>query len=349
MAASPRRLDVISPEPYNAETVPAEHTGVLTPNHAFYKRNHFPIPHIDPSDWTLTVGGEVERGLVLSYADVRALPRRTLTATLECAGNARIAFEPAAQGEPWKYGACSTAEWTGTPLAGVLATAALGDGAWEIVFEGADRGPVADRDEPVAYARSLPVERALHPDTLLVYAMNGEFLPAEHGGPVRLVVPGWYGMASVKWLTRIRASSEQFRGFFQWDRYMMVDPADDTRREPLGAMRVRSLFTEPRSGATTTRGRIHLRGLAWSGSAPVELVEVSSDGGVSWLPAPFTSLEQPYAWRQWEYTWEPTATGVYTLQCRATDVDGRTQPAHAKWNRLGYANNAIQSIDVTVV
>jgi DMSO/TMAO reductase YedYZ molybdopterin-dependent catalytic subunit len=193
------------------------------------------------------------------------------------------------------------------------------------------------------------LERALHPDTLLAYAMNGEPLPTEHGAPVRLVVPGWYGMASVKWLERIRASSVQFRGYFQWDRYMMVDPDDESRREPLGTMRVRSIFTEPQSGASVPRGRHHIRGLAWSGSAPVERVDVSTDGGASWLPAWFTSAEQRYTWRQWEIAWDADAPGSCTLQCRATDVNGDTQPVEAKWNRLGYANNAILSVQVTVV
>ena len=349
MAQPPSRLDVISQEPYNAETVPVEHTGVITPNSSFYKRNHFPIPHLDPSTWVLTVDGEVEQPLMLSYDAILSLPRRTLTSTMECAGNARVSFDPPAQGEQWKYGAASTAEWTGTPLAGVLGAAGPRDGAWEIVFEGADRGQVAGEDGPTGFVRSLPLERALHPDTLLAYAMNGEPMPTEHGAPVRLVVPGWYGMASVKWLERIRASSVQFRGFFQWDRYMMVDPDDESRREPLGAMRVRSIFTEPLDGAAIPRGRHHIRGLAWSGSAPVERVDVSTDGGASWLPAWFTSPEQRYTWRQWEIAWDADAPGSCTLQCRAIDVNGDTQPVEARWNRLGYANNAILSVQVTVL
>jgi DMSO/TMAO reductase YedYZ molybdopterin-dependent catalytic subunit len=345
----PSRLDVLSQEPYNAETVLAEHTGVITPTSAFYKRNHFPIPDLDVSTWSLTVDGEVEQPLALSYGEILSLPRRTLTATLECAGNARVSFDPPAQGEPWKFGAASTAEWTGTPLAGVLDAAGLRDGAWEITFRGADRGAVADRDSSVSYERSLPAERALHPDTLLVYAMNGEPLPAEHGAPIRLIVPGWYGMASVKWLEGVRASAEQFRGFFQWDRYMMVDPADDSRREPLGPMRVRSIITEPSNGSTLPPGHHHLRGLAWSGSAAVERVDVSTDAGESWLPAYFTSRAQPYAWQHWEFGWDADTTGLYRLQSKATDVNGDTQPVEANWNRLGYANNAIVSMDVAVV
>jgi DMSO/TMAO reductase YedYZ molybdopterin-dependent catalytic subunit len=349
MVQSPSRLTVITQEPYNAETVLAEHTGVITPTSAFYKRNHFAIPVVDPSTWRLTVDGDVEQPLALAYEAILSLPRRTLTSTLECAGNARISFDPPAAGEPWQFGAASTAEWTGTPLAGILGTAGLRDGVWEIVFEGADRGVVAGRDGSIAYARSLPVERALHPDTLLVYAMNGEPLPVEHGAPIRLVVPGWYGMASVKWIEHARVSTEQFRGFFQWDRYMMVDPDDESRREPLGAMRVRSIFTQPGAGSTLPRGRHHIRGLAWSGSAAVERVDISSDAGESWLPAYFTSRAQPYAWRQWEFMWEPDTAGQYRLQSRATDVHGDTQPVTANWNRLGYANNAIVSVDVTVV
>ncbi len=349
MAQPPSRLDVLSAEPYNAETVPAAHTGVITPNDSFYKRNHFPIPHLETSTWTLTVDGEVEQPLSLSYDAILARPRRTLTSTMECAGNARIAFNPPAQGEPWKYGAASTAEWTGTPLAGILGAAQPRTGVWEIVFEGADTGEVAGQNGTIGYVRSLPLERALHPDTLLVYAMNGEPLPVEHGGPIRLLVPGWYGMASVKWLQRIAASRELFRGFFQWDRYMMVDPDDASRREPLGEMLVRSIFTEPHSGTTLPCGQHYIRGLAWSGSALVERVEVSTDGGESWLLAPFTSSAQAYTWRQWEVTWEARHPGRRTLQCRAIDSTGIVQPVEARWNRLGYANNAILSLEVTVV
>lgn len=349
MAEPTSRLDVLSQEPYNAETVPAQHTGVITPNSSFYKRNHFPIPHVDPSTWALTVDGEVEQPLLLSYDAILALPRRTLTSTMECAGNARVSFAPAAQGEQWKYGAASTAEWTGTPLAGVLGAAGPRAGVQEIVFEGADRGAVAGQEGSIGYVRSVPLRRALHPDMLLVYAMNGEPLPTEHGAPVRLIVPGWYGMASVKWLERIRASTERFRGFFQWDRYMMVDPNDETQREPLEDMYVRAIFTQPGSGDAMSRGRHHIRGLAWSGSAPVERVDVSTDGGESWLPAWFTSLAQPYTWRQWEFSWDANTPGSYTLQCRATDVNGSTQPVEATWNRLGYANNAILSVQVSVL
>lgn len=348
MAQAPPRLDVLSHEPYNAETALAEHVGVLTPTEAFYKRNHFPIPRIDASTWTLAVEGEVERPLTLSLAAIHALPRRTLTATMECAGNARVSFTPPAQGEPWKFGAASTAEWTGTSLAEVLNAAGPKAGVREIVCEGADRGVVAQREGTTSFERSLDLARALHPDTLLVYAMNGEQLTPEHGAPLRLIVPGWYGMASVKWLTRLRASTEPFRGFFQWDRYMMVDPDDESRREPLGAMRVRSLFTEPHDGATLPRGRHYLRGLAWSGAAPLSRVEVSLDGGTTWLPAPFVSPELRYTWRQWEYGWDADTPGAFTLQCRAFDREGDAQPVAAPWNRLGYANNAIVSVRVTV-
>ncbi len=349
MAQSKGRLTVLTEEPYNAETVPTQHVGVITPISAFYKRNHFAIPDINPALWTLTVDGQVERPVSLSYEAILAMPRRTLICTMECAGNARCGFSPPAQGEQWQYGAVSTAEWTGTPLAGILSTVGVGQDVQEIVFEGSDRGEVAGRTGPIAFDRSLPLSQALHPDTLLVHTMNGELLPREHGAPVRLVVPGWYGMASVKWLERITASTASFKGFFQWDRYMMVDPADHRRREPLRAIRIRSIFTSVADGATLVTGQHHVQGLVWSGEAPIEGVEMSVDGGESWQPAWFTAAAQPYSWRPWETTWNAQRAGPYTLQCRATDVNGTMQPMEAQWNALGYANNAIESLHVTVV
>ncbi|HEX6506592.1 MAG TPA: sulfite oxidase [Chloroflexota bacterium] len=342
------RLAVLSQDPFNAETVLAEHHGLITPNHSFYKRNHFHVPEIDASSWTVTIEGAVDQPQVLSLDDLLSLPRRSLTVTMECAGNGRSSFQPAVAGEPWEYGAASTAEWTGAQLRDVIEEAGLRDVAQEVIVEGADGGHVADAGGSVTYVRSVPIETALHPDTLLAYTMNGEPLPVEHGFPVRLLVPGWYGMASVKWVTRIAAVSEPYRGFYQWDRYVMLDPADETRRSPLREMRIRSLFTAPVHGALLWSDRHHLRGFAWSGSDPVERVEVSTDGGASWEAARFTSASQPYAWRGWEAPWEPAQPGTYTLQCRAFDAAGASQPAEPEWNRLGYANNAIHSVQVHV-
>jgi DMSO/TMAO reductase YedYZ molybdopterin-dependent catalytic subunit len=352
--ASGSPLLVVTPEPFNAERRLDAQLGVLTPNPAFYVRDHFAIPQIDRTTWRLTLDGEVARPLALTYDELRALPRRALLVTLECAGNGRVGLDPPAEGEPFGYGVASTAEWTGVPLwAALEAVGGLRPSAREVLFVGADggRNPEAG-GVTMAFARSLPVERALHPDTLLAYAMNGEELPIAHGFPLRLVVPGWYGVAAVKWLVRISALASPFGGFFQRDRYVMVHPergeTGETAATPLTTIPPRSLLVAPSGGATLARGEQRLRGLAWSGAAPVERVEVSVDDGRTWQAAEWTSEPARYAWRTWDYRWEATCAGPATLRSRAVDAAGRTQPASPEWNRLGYANNAIQAVRVTV-
>jgi DMSO/TMAO reductase YedYZ molybdopterin-dependent catalytic subunit len=343
------RLVMVSREPLNAETPLPEQLGVITPTPLFYVRGHFPIPTVSADDWRLTLDGEVARPLQLTYAELRALPSKTLLATLECAGNGRAGLEPQADGEPWGYGAASTAEWTGVALATVLERAGLQASATQVVIEGADQGHVAAAGRTVRYGRSLSPEQARHPDTLLVYAMNGELLRPEHGYPVRLLVAGWYGMASVKWVTRISATREPFRGFYQVDRYVMAHPErGETWTTPLEAMRVRSLITEPSAGATLSPGTQRVRGLAWSGAAPIARVEVSVDGGRQWQPAALTSAAERYAWRCWEFEWQAAIPGAAALRSRAFDEAGNGQPVEPEWNKLGYANNAIQAITVTV-
>jgi DMSO/TMAO reductase YedYZ molybdopterin-dependent catalytic subunit len=256
------RLAVISEEPLNAETLLARHMGVITPNAAFYVRNHFAVPDCEIAEWRLTIAGAVETPVELTYEELRALPNRTLQITLECAGNGRMALRPQAEGEPWGYGAVSTAEWTGVSLRTVLEQAGLSSAAREIVVEGADRGYVAAADEVIPFARSLPRDQAMHPDSLLAYAMNGEVLPLEHGFPVRLVIPGWYGMAAVKWVARIEAIAHRFSGFYQAERYIMARPEQgETDPTPLTKITIRSLITTPEDGATAPRGR---HGAAWA-------------------------------------------------------------------------------------
>lgn len=355
-----RSLLVVTADPLNAEARLEAQVGVLTPNAAFYVRDHFALPpHINLADWRLTLDGAVARPLALTYDALRAMPSRTLLVTLECAGNGRRALDPPAEGEPFGYGVASTAEWTGVPLRTVLEAADPRPSTCEVLFVGADSGRVAEADgATMAFERSLPVERAMHPDTLLAYAMNGEELPITHGFPLRLVVPGWYGVAAVKWLVRISALTVPFTGFYQRDRYVLVHPPDergylsDKTPTPLTTIPPRSLLFTPTDSATLAQGAHHLRGLAWSGGAPVEQVEVSvdnnDDGSLTWRAAEWTSEPARYAWRTWDYRWEATRPGPATLRSRAVDAAGHTQPATAEWNRLGYANNAIQVVHVTV-
>src|SRR5579884_400718 len=338
------RLRVLSRSPLNAE-LPLESQGsVITPNHLFFHRNRFAQPDLSPLTWRLQVGGAVEQPLTLRYADLLKRPARTLTVTLECAGNGRSAFAPPADGEPGDYGAVGTAEWTGVRLADVLREAGVRAETREILFEGADAGKLDGRDGDTRFARSLPVDQALHRDTLIAYAMNGDPLPAAHGFPARLIVPGWYGVASVKWLTRIVALTEPFTGYFQRERYII--PADDGSPTPLTYVPPRSVIVSPADGQRVTAGRCVIRGLAWSGGGIVSAVDVSTDGGRTWRSARFTSRAEPHAWRAWEFAWD-APPGEHVLQSRATDEAGNTQPDVAPWNRLGYANNAIQALRLT--
>lgn len=342
-------LIIVNRDPFNAESPLSEQAGLITPNHLFYVRNHFPIPACGASDWRLVITGEVERSFELTYEQFLSLPSRSLLVTMECAGNGRASLRPKTPGDQWQYGAVSTAEWTGIPLGTVLAAAGLTASAREIVVEGADQGRVAGKDEPIRYARGLDLEKALHADTLLAYAMNGEPLPVEHGFPIRLVVPGWYGMAAVKWVSRIEVISGRFSGFYQAERYIIDHPdRGDATVTPLTTMRTRSLITNPGTGSRLALGQHLVRGLAWSGEAPVTRVEISVDDGETWAPADLMSDPDTYAWSHWEFRWQAVASGPVTLRSRAFDAAGNSQPVEPEWNRLGYANNAIQVIEVMV-
>ncbi len=328
------RLVVVTADPFNAETPLDEQAGVITPNAIHYVRDHFAVPR-----WTeLTVDGAVDRPLRLSIDDLGAMPTRALVVTLECAGNGRAFLDPPVAGEQWGLGAVGTAEWTGVPLRHVLESAHVQRSAVEIVFGGADHGTVARAG--VRYERSLPLERALHDDVLLAMAMNGEPLPADHGAPLRLVVPGSYGMASVKWLARVAATEQPFRGLFQADRYVIDG-------EPLPAVAPRALITHPREGSVIA-GRTAVRGYCWSGRSPIARVEVSADGGRTWRTADIEPARSPYSWRRWTCSWEPSAAGDATLVARAWTADGEAQPLEPRRTALGYMNNAARPRAVRV-
>ncbi len=342
-------MKVITEDPANAETPLDVQRGIITPNDLFFMRNRFSFPEIEAPAWRLSVAGLVEQPVSLSYDDVLSMPSRSFPATLECAGNGRSGMDPTPEGEPWEYGAVSTAEWTGVPLHLVLEAAGLSEGVTAIVAEGRDSGVVSESRGEEPFARALPLDKALHPDTLLAYTMNGEPLPVTHGFPVRLLVPGWYGMASVKWLTSLRAIKGTFDGFFQIDRYIMREQGSDGPPRPVTEMGVRSIITTPRSGAAAHPGTHLVRGYAWSGAAPVTGIEVSTDGGNTWEHAEWTSGQARYAWRSWEFQWTADTPGPVEIQSRARDAAGTEQPKHSNWNDLGYCNNGIQTVQVTVI
>ena len=331
-------LVYVSREPLNAETRLDRQQGLITSNREHYIRDHFAIP-LAPAE--LVVDGAVEMPLVLTVAGLRAMSSKTIAVTLECAGNGRAFLDPSAPGEQWRLGAVSTAEWTGVALRDVLATASPRASAVEVLFVGADSGSPAGLGREISYERSLPLADALRDDVLLAYAMNGEPLPPEHGAPLRLVVPGWYGMASVKWLARIRLIERAFDGFYQKDRYVIDG-------QPLRDIAPRAVITEPADGARLSRSRIVVRGRAWSGHAPVDSVEVSSDGGFSWHPAELGPEISPYAWREWTTSVEPGVRTDISILAYAVDTDGEQQPIAQRRTDLGYMNNAAQPIMVHV-
>jgi DMSO/TMAO reductase YedYZ molybdopterin-dependent catalytic subunit len=334
--------------PLNCETsVPALLGGVVMPNAHFYVRNHFHIPDLDAASFRLSIGGLVERPCSFGMNELRRLPSQSVVVTLECAGNGRMLFDPPIDGERWNLGAVSTAEWTGVPLAEVLDRAGVRSGAAEVVFRGADAGTIDGR--AVRFERSLPLDVARSADVLLAYAMNGESLPVQHGYPVRLVVPGWYAVASVKWLTEIELFDQPFTGHYQTDKYWYEWLRDGRIvREPVTLQRVRALITEPAPDHEIRPGELAVRGVAWSGAASIVRVEVSVEDG-QWQEARLVGERKRHSWQWWELITHVPHTGAITLRARATDLAGRTQPESAEWNRLGYGNNAIHGVAVRTV
>jgi anti-anti-sigma factor len=336
-------------DPLNCETsIPALIGGVVMPNRRFYVRNHFRVPKLDTSNWRLNVVGLVDRSLSLSLRDLVRMPSETQFVTLECAGNGRSLLRPCVNGEQWNLGAVSTAEWSGVPLAQVLDRAGLKLGATQVIFRGADTGKLDPNSKPIRFERSLGVDDAQRSEALLAYAMNGEMLPIQHGYPLRLVVPGWYAVASVKWLTEIDVISGQFHGhyqtgayFFEWQREGQVV------REPVSLQRVRSLITEPEPESEIERGELPVRGVAWSGAAPVARVEVRIGEG-PWQEARLLGERKRHIWQGWELIARLEHLGSAVISARATDMAGRTQPLSPEWNRLGYGNNMIQQVRVDV-
>jgi DMSO/TMAO reductase YedYZ molybdopterin-dependent catalytic subunit/rhodanese-related sulfurtransferase/glyoxylase-like metal-dependent hydrolase (beta-lactamase superfamily II) len=342
-------LVVHGTEPLNCETsLKALVGGVVMPNARFYVRNHFATPALDRTAWRLKVHGLVDRPLELALRDLHNMRSHSMIVTLECAGNGRSMFDPPVAGEQWQLGAVSTAEWTGVPLVDVLERAGTAEGAQEVLFRGADAGMVAGAAEAVHFERSLRLDEARSSDILLAYAMNGEPLPVEHGFPLRAIVPGWYAVASVKWLADIELIASSFAGFFHSERYFYEwQRWGTTVREPVRLQQVRSLITEPTADAVVPAGDVVIRGVAWSGAAPIAQVEVSVASG-PWKPAQLLTHRPEHGWLWWELLTEVVGRGPTTVRARATDLAGRVQPEQPEWNRLGYGGNAIQIVEIRV-
>jgi len=329
---------IVSREPFNAETRLDLQRGPLTPPGRHYARSHFAQP--DPPAG-VTVGGTMGEPRAFTIAELHALPSRSATVTLECAGNGRSFLKPPAPGEQWALGAVSTAEWTGVALRSLLEPRGLSPATVEVLFRGADAGTPPGTGRRIAFERSLPLDRALADDVLVAYAMNGGPIPAEHGAPVRLVVPTWYGMASVKWLAEIVTLEQPFRGFYQAERYVVGD-------RPLREMRPRAVITWPPDGEVLPASPLVVRGYAWSGGSNIVAVEFSSDDGRTWLPSDLQPAISAYAWREWQIRWQPSEPGAVSLRARAVTADGARQPDLQYRTDLGYSNNAVQPTGITV-
>ncbi|MFN2509638.1 MAG: sulfite oxidase [Chthoniobacterales bacterium] len=326
----------------------------ITANESFYVRCHFPIPQLDASTWRLRVEGAVASPLELTSAELRQMPLRTITATLECAGNGRSFLQPKAKGVPWDLGAVGNAQWSGVLLRDVLQRAGAKSGALEVILEGADNGELKEAPRPageIHYARSLPWAKA-NTDVLLAFEMNGDLLSPEHGYPLRAVVPGWFGMASVKWLHRIIVSNTPFHGYYQ-----SIDYSYWARRDglpptllPLGEMQVKAQIARPRMHEVVQAGtRYRVHGAAWCGDATLAKVEVSVDGGTRWTAATLVGESVKHAWRFWEFPWDvPAKPGKVALVARATDSAGHTQPAERVADYGTYMVNHWLPVEVEV-
>lgn len=342
---------VRSVTPEDFETPLAAFTSWITPTEHFFVRSHMSRPKVDLAAWRLSVTGEVSTPLTLTMDDLKKLPAVELVSVLECAGNGRAFYKPAVAGMPWTGGGVGNARWRGVRLADVLKKAGMKSTAQHVLFNGADTPPGTMPD----FKRTVPVKKSLDPDTLLAFEMNGEPLPISHGFPLRLVVPGWAGDCSVKWVTEIQPLDKEFDGFWMKTGYRYpvrpvapgaaVDPAD---LKPIEAIRPKSMIAGPADGAGVGNGSVRIHGTAWAGESPVARVDVSTDSGRTWRAATLGRDKARYAWRLWELNWTPPGPGSYALMARATDAAGATQPLVEEWNPSGYLWNVVQQVRVSV-
>lgn len=340
--------------PLDAETPVREFVSWLTPNERFFVRSHFGLPqaeNVDPSHWRLTVGGLVERPLRLRLDDLKQFEEVTLTAVVQCAGNGRAFYRPTAPGVQWERGAVGNAGWTGVRLKDVLAQAGLQPSAKHIQLQGADR-PVSTRTP--LFVRSIPIEKARHPDTILAYQMNGRPLPLLHGAPLRLITPGWMADSCIKWLTEITVGADEAKGYYMEKAYRYpvhaVEPGGAVHAgdmKPVEAMVVKSLIAQPAEGTMLKPGPVMIQGVAWTGEGTVVKVEVSTDEGQTWTAARFVGEASPYAWRQWQFVWQ-AHPGAHTILSRATDDRGNIQPLASPWNPGGFLWNGVDRVRVNV-
>ncbi|MFD2446941.1 sulfite oxidase [Bacillus sp. CGMCC 1.16607] len=322
----------------------------ITKNQLFYRRNHFPYPTLSYSNYWLPINGLVSNSLLLSMQDILQYPSKTVQVILECSGDKREFFEPKVFGEQWGKGAISQGYWKGVPLRTILELAGVREGGKEIVVEGYDFGIRTDQDNVFTYARSLPIEKALHPDTIIAYEYNNQPIPFKHGYPLRLIVPQWYAMASVKWMKQISVIDSNFTGPFQTVDYVYYPNKENNQDAfPVTTINVNSTIQQPLNMEILNTGKHLIKGIAWTGKGNITKVEISMDGGGTWVDANVGSTKNTsYGWKSWTYEWTIFEKGEYTILSKATDSSGRMQPTIPFWNKKGYGYNAVDKIKVKV-
>ena len=345
------QLIVRSIRPPDFETPTALLRTFITPNNAFYVRSHMPVPQVDAATWALKVGGEVNSPFSVSVDEIKKLPAVTTTVTLECAGNGRAFFQPAVAGIQWEKGAVSTARFTGARLSDVLKKAGVKAAGINVEMHAADR-PLGTMP---AFVRQVPMAKAMHPDTIIAYAMNGEAIPLVHGAPLRAIIPGWEGAYSVKWLNALNVIAKDSESFWVATGYRYptrrVAPGaavDAKEMAPLTGLVVKSLITTPADGASQPVGKVTVGGFAWAGEDDIKTVDVSIDNGASWRPARLVGEQARYTWRGFEFEFNAPRPESYLILSRATDSRGKMQPAVSQWNPSGYLWNQYDSIRIEV-
>jgi DMSO/TMAO reductase YedYZ molybdopterin-dependent catalytic subunit len=337
-------------QPENQETpIQFIETDFLT-SHLFYRRNHFSYPMLTTANYWIPINGSVNTPILFSMQDILQLPSKTIKTVLECAGNKRSLFEPKVFGEQWGKGAISQGAWKGVPLKALLELAGVKDGAKEVVVEGYDFGNRTDLDHVFTFTRSLPITKALHPDTIIAYEYNHQPIPFKHGFPLRLIVPQWYAMASVKWIKQITVINQNFTGPFQSIDYVYY-PHKETNKDarPVTTMKVNSTIQKPLDRDILNTGKHFIKGIAWTGKGTIRKVEISTDNGQTWSNAKVDNRNKPgYEWVSWSHEWNIEEKGEYTILSKATDSFSRVQPTSPLWNRKGYGYNAVDEITVKV-
>lgn len=350
--AEDARLIELASRPPNYESLRSTFLHRITPIDRFYIRNHYDTPAIDRTAWRLKISGLAEQSLELSLADLERMPQTTVEAVLQCAGNGRALFLPRMPGVQWKRGAMGNAEWSGVRLADVLARAKPKAAVKYLKISGADR-PVMP--SAPAFLRGLPLDKAVHSDTLIALKMNGAALPALHGGPARLIVPGWVGDDWVKWLSELELRDTEPQGFFYETAYRFPEqpgapgaPIAPEKMKPMTVLGPKSIIASLDQGQILSPGRHEIIGVAFSGEAQVEKLEITTDGGKSWRQAELEGPRTPYGFRRFRFLWRADVPGRYKVASRAADSSGRIQPESPVWNPSGYLYNAVDPIEVEV-